>query len=222
MSTAKKIESSFAKFDAEFKAFYNKTVAPLMIEKEKFEKAQLDADAAEALKAEQEKIKPEDVPEMAPTKVEEEIFNQRPIPVGPAKFLEMPEIEKKVEAILPKQDTISPAKSVESPKIYDIPKPIEIKKPVKILKPKETIDKLTGEVIKPDAPAPLAFEKEKKHLKPPQKKAMHQSFYNSLQCLSGEAPSILAGYISKYAKSIQLSDADTAAKLFAIVKQIKG
>jgi hypothetical protein len=55
-----------------------------------------------------------------------------------------------------------------------------------------------------------------------QNKYNHQSFYESLQSLSGEDPRILAGYISKYAKSIQKTDLDTAIKLFNIVKNIRG
>src|ERR1035437_4647037 len=50
----------------------------------------------------------------------------------------------------------------------------------------------------------------------------HQDFYNSLQALSNESSNILAGYISKYAKSIQDTDLETAIKLFNIVKNIRG
>ncbi len=50
----------------------------------------------------------------------------------------------------------------------------------------------------------------------------HTSFYNSLQALSNEEPIILANYISKYAKSIQDKDLETAIKLFNIVKNIRG
>lgn len=50
----------------------------------------------------------------------------------------------------------------------------------------------------------------------------HERFYQSLESMSGEDPRILAGYITKYAKSIQESDLETAIKLFAIVKRLKG
>jgi hypothetical protein len=49
----------------------------------------------------------------------------------------------------------------------------------------------------------------------------HNAFYESLQSLSNEDPRILAAYISKYAKSIQKTDLDTAVKLFNIAKRIK-
>lgn len=50
----------------------------------------------------------------------------------------------------------------------------------------------------------------------------HTRFYQSLESLSKEDPRILAGYISKYASSIQGTDPDTALELFAIVRKIKG
>lgn len=49
----------------------------------------------------------------------------------------------------------------------------------------------------------------------------HQSFYHSLQALSQEEPVILAGYISKYARSIQDNDPETAINLFAIARQVR-
>jgi hypothetical protein len=58
--------------------------------------------------------------------------------------------------------------------------------------------------------------------KKPTVTAAHQSFYESLESLSKEDPSILAGYISKYASSIQGADPETALELFAIVRKIKG
>lgn len=50
----------------------------------------------------------------------------------------------------------------------------------------------------------------------------HANFYNSLHAMGNEAPRILASYITKYAKSIQGDDPETAIKLFSIVKQLKG
>jgi hypothetical protein len=54
------------------------------------------------------------------------------------------------------------------------------------------------------------------------KKLNHERFYESLESMSEEDPRILAGYITKYATSIQESDLETAIKLFAIVKRLKG
>jgi len=56
---------------------------------------------------------------------------------------------------------------------------------------------------------------------PPVVKA-HQKFYDSLESLSKEDPRILAGYIAKYASSIQGTDPETALELFTIVRKIKG
>ena len=50
----------------------------------------------------------------------------------------------------------------------------------------------------------------------------HKRFYKSLESMSKEDPRILASYITKYAKSIQESDLETAVKLFTIVKRLKG
>ena len=56
----------------------------------------------------------------------------------------------------------------------------------------------------------------------PNRKLNHERFYESLETMSKEDPRILAGYITKYAKSIQESDLETAIKLFAVVKRLKG
>jgi hypothetical protein len=50
----------------------------------------------------------------------------------------------------------------------------------------------------------------------------HQQFLNSLEAMSQEDPRILAGFISKYASSIQGEDPETAIRLFTLVKQIRG
>lgn len=55
-------------------------------------------------------------------------------------------------------------------------------------------------------------------LQPPQ---AHSKFYEELQSLSNEHPLILAGYIKKYAVSIQDSDPETSIQLFKIVRSIK-
>ena len=68
--------------------------------------------------------------------------------------------------------------------------------------------------------APQDFSADLVHPTTGQKLA-HQSFYKSLQVMSQEDPRILASYISKYARSIQKTDLETAVKLFGIVKSIK-
>lgn len=50
----------------------------------------------------------------------------------------------------------------------------------------------------------------------------HERFYQSLEAMSSEDPSILCSYIAKYAKSIQGDDPETAIALFSIVKKLKG
>jgi len=50
----------------------------------------------------------------------------------------------------------------------------------------------------------------------------HRQFFASLEALSEESPILIGAHISKYAKSIQSSDLETALKLFQIVKSIKG
>lgn len=52
-------------------------------------------------------------------------------------------------------------------------------------------------------------------------RSAHERFMESLESLSGEDPRILAGYISKYAKSIQAHDPKTAIELFSIVRQLR-
>ena len=50
----------------------------------------------------------------------------------------------------------------------------------------------------------------------------HARFYKSLEAMSGEDPSIICSYITKYATSIQGDDPETAITLFSIVKNIRG
>jgi hypothetical protein len=57
---------------------------------------------------------------------------------------------------------------------------------------------------------------------PPKIRVAHTRFFKSLESMGGEDPAILCSYISKYAKSIQGDDPETAIKLFSIVKQLKG
>jgi hypothetical protein len=52
--------------------------------------------------------------------------------------------------------------------------------------------------------------------------SMHRNFVDTLEALSGEAPSIVASFIQKYAQSIQGQDTSTAIKLLQIVKSIRG
>ena len=52
--------------------------------------------------------------------------------------------------------------------------------------------------------------------------AQHAKFLQSLESLGSEDPHILGSYISKYAKSIQETDPETAIQLFSIVKKLKG
>lgn len=53
-------------------------------------------------------------------------------------------------------------------------------------------------------------------------KSGHRKFFESLQSMGNEDPRILAGFIAKYASSIQSTDLETAVKLFGVVKKIRG
>lgn len=55
----------------------------------------------------------------------------------------------------------------------------------------------------------------------PKIRVAHSQFYKSLEAMSGEDPNILCGYITRYAKSIQGDDPETAITLFSIVKKLK-
>lgn len=73
-------------------------------------------------------------------------------------------------------------------------------------------------VSEEDIEGPLGEEHPTDKTPPPK----HAHFFSSLKTMSNEDPRILSGYISKYAKSIQESDLETAIKLFAIVKRLRG
>ena len=49
-------------------------------------------------------------------------------------------------------------------------------------------------------------------------KKSHEQFYNSLQSMADEHPTIVASFIRKYAQSIQGSDPETAIRLLQVVK----
>lgn len=55
----------------------------------------------------------------------------------------------------------------------------------------------------------------------PQKSSYH-AFIDSLEVFSNENPALLAAHISKYAKSIQSEQPETALKLFKIAKSLRG
>lgn len=75
-----------------------------------------------------------------------------------------------------------------------------------------------------DKPAIPIIQEKKEKIDPETGEVVwsHHNFYESLRSLSNEEPIILANYISKYAKSIQNTDLETAVKLFNIVKNIRG
>jgi hypothetical protein len=56
----------------------------------------------------------------------------------------------------------------------------------------------------------------------PKVRVAHSQFFKSLESMGQEDPIILSGYISKYAKSIQGNDPETAIALFSILKKLKG
>jgi hypothetical protein len=60
---------------------------------------------------------------------------------------------------------------------------------------------------------------EKTEPSPPPK---HSQFYAMLEKMGKEDPRVVSGFISKYAKSIQATDPETAITLFSISKRMKG
>jgi len=56
----------------------------------------------------------------------------------------------------------------------------------------------------------------------PKIRVAHAKFYQSLEAMSGESPNIVCSYITRYAKSIQGDDPETAITLFSLVKNLKG
>jgi hypothetical protein len=80
--------------------------------------------------------------------------------------------------------------------------------------------------VSDNEPIPLVTPKDKVRIAPQEEPkvrvaAAHRSFYNSLETMGKEDPSILSKYISKYATSIQYSDPATAIELFSIARKIK-
>lgn len=53
-------------------------------------------------------------------------------------------------------------------------------------------------------------------------KRSHTNFFTALEKMGNEDPRVVSGFISKYAKSIQGTDPETAITLFSIAKRMKG
>jgi len=95
-------------------------------------------------------------------------------------------------------------------------------KPVLQLMPEEDEAAPDTEKTPPPPPEPPVKVRVAPSVNPPKVRVAHSSFYKSLEAMSNEDPRIVCAYVTKYAKSIQGDDPETAIKLFSIVKQIKG
>lgn len=78
----------------------------------------------------------------------------------------------------------------------------------------------------PESNIPIPLDQTKVRIAPQEEPKIriasaHKGFYQSLEAMSNESPTILAKFISKYATSIQHSDPATAIELFSIARKIK-
>jgi hypothetical protein len=212
MDQANKIKNEFAKFDSGnkgFTAYYNNVVMPFIKIKDEMDQKQ----------KQEEKENP--AVEMAPPpggrtelggtpKVEEEAA---PFPLVTQKQV--------APSVVPELNTPAPRPPVV-PEL-NIPAP---KAPVSQPQTSIQFNQPPG-ASPPFAPAPQQPTLEEPAPDTERSPTLrgvgsHQRFMESLEAMSGEDPRILAGYISKYAKSIQGTDPTAAISLFALVRKIKG
>lgn len=212
MDGAKKIIGQFNKFDGGdrgFKSFYQKTVQPWLVKFDEYEKEHgIDGDS----------ITNETPSAIVPDAGE---LGKKEVIAPPAKMPEVPELNfpASTPAVPEQKSLFGPAGTIWSAPIGSITPALQ-QEPQG---PKTDPGMAVQPPMEPASNPPPGLSKSElvawEILHP---KTSHVKFINSLEKLSNEDPSILAGYISKYAKLIQNTDLETAIKLFGIVKKIRG
>lgn len=195
MESANKIKVAFDKFDSGgkgFKAYYSSVIVPFLQVKDEIDKEQAAKQPATT----------------GPRPGQVELGAEpKPAPPGPP---------------------APPAGPPATPTVPDLALPPPAAKPPANVPP-------GASPPFPPAPQPPAEEQAPDTLRDPQTKVRvapqeepkvrvgtHARFLESLESMSNEDPRVLAGYIAKYAASIQGHDPETAIGLFRIAKQIKG
>ena len=198
MDQANKLKAEFAKFDGGDKGFtryYHNVVMPFLKNKDEMDKVQ---------KEQAEKAKTEEM--AAPSGGRTELGEEGPptVPGMPTPSVPTPSAPSVPEA--------APV-TVNQPPI-----PAAFNQPPGASPPFAPQPRQSVQTVQPPDEAAPDTEKDPVTLRG---LGAHQRFMESLESMSGEDPRILAGYISKYARSIQARDPKTAIELFSIVRQLR-
>lgn len=195
LEAAKKIVKEFDKFDAGdrgFRSYYEKTVKPYLITQKQIEKEQAGQGSAPA-------------PTTAPTTTEQ-------VPTPTATVPDPGTMG--AQQVTPSVGDTAPDTARTGPPVMTGP---NLNRPF-MNRPKALTNVPTQLGPTPDQLAPVAPAPNPQL---PLPGLAHSKFMESLETMSGEDPRVLAGYISKYAASIQNSDPETAVKLFTVARKIK-
>lgn len=199
MDSANKIVAEYNKFDKNFRDYYNNAIMPFMRVKD-----EIDA----KLKAEKPEATP--VPAQPPRKMElgYEVPASPGAPAVPGASPATPSVPD-LDVPAPKTQQMTLQFEGQPPGAsppFAPAKPPIVSRPPTVPQPPM--------VPKPEAKPGDITEK----TEPPK----HAQFYAALESLSHEDPRIVASFISKYAKSIQGTDPETAIRLFNVVKLTRG
>lgn len=201
MEKANQLARRFDPFDAKFKEYYQTSVKSFL-------------EKAEAI---------------YPTKKEPEAkeLGDKNLPVaGPAPAAEVATPAPAGEVSIPEKPKVETLPFFGAPPQAPPPRAtmMGVAPPANAPPPESATSKIPTDpsgLVPPDEYRSTAIENEIRKSHPDIGKAAHADFYNSLSKIAVKHPNLLRSYISKYAKSIQASDPETALKLFKIAAQTK-
>lgn len=195
MDIGNKLKGSFSKFDTAFKSYYTNAVQPWMRIKDEIDKQE---------QAQQTTVAPSSS-QTGKAELGSEPPPSSPSGGPPTSSTPLPGIPSPGGGFV----TVQPSQFAQRP-VTPAPAPA----------PAATAPEVAPDTLKnPPEPEPPV----KVRVAPvnqPKVRVAHENFYKSLESMSQEDPRILCSYITKYAKSIQGDDPETAIKLFSIVKKL--
>jgi hypothetical protein len=201
IASAQKIEKIYRSYDRSFKAYYSDKIKPF----ERFFQPEQEIPASKE--------------EMSVNWPFSE-FNKVPASVPD---LDLPYAKQVAPDVKSREEALSKLDKKYGPVNYqdatgNIPIDLVNPKIPSPLKPPTNVGQIIPPPLdtEPNLPPNMEKDEPKTPLVP---KKSHEQFYNSLQSMADEHPTIVASFIRKYAQSIQNSDPETAIKLLSISKR---
>lgn len=223
---AQKITNAYSTFNAAFKTYYSTEVQP-WVEKLEIFKEQTAPAAQETVEKQQElEIEPGSGYKINPATVGIPTAEELKQSVDEAPDTARQNVPTGAPTATPVVQVQAPAAQVQTPTVTTVPAVTQqtpVNAPEVVVRKVKTPNPAAASRVQEgvDEAARKAQEAAAK-FKAMQPKQTHVKFYETLESMSNESPIILANYITKYAKSIQLTDLETSIKLFNISKSIKG